>query len=400
MFIAKTVAGKFISTLNYSKHQLELLKDKETFLCPSCQDEVYLKVGMKKTPHFAHKHVCHAVTEGETEEHLKGKKILFSWLYSQLRQVEMEKYIPEISARPDVFAVWKNKKIAIEFQCSIIPSNDINRRTDNYQRIGIETVWIVHQKHLRTLKNNTIKMNEFLQSFIQLKNKNLYLFSLNPSFNEFSIHTHILPISKKLSLFASYHQPLLNKCFFHTLFRKKPFPTQLFDQWVQLTQSWLFRLPLQPFARKIPLLNILYHQFLHPLQLPPIVGLPLPLMYLIENPPLDWQARIWLSLLKSKGVGDSIEKSLIRKWFYQQIYDQSIKQRDIRNITMENVYERIREYFELLVELGYLVENKEYYIVNKPLNHLKTNVEMNIKHREHFFKTMKGKIITYYMKKY
>jgi len=400
MFIAKTADGKLISTLNMSKHQLGLMKDRETFLCPSCQDEVFLKVGNKKTPHFAHKNVCHAVTEGETEQHLKGKKILFTCLQQQMNQVEMEKYIPEISARPDVFAVWNNKKIAIEFQCSGIPSDEIKRRTDNYQRIGIETVWIVHKKHLRTLKNNTMKINDFLQSFIQLENKNLYFFSLNPSSNEFSIHTHILPISKKVSLFASYHHSLWNKYFFHSLFGKKPFPTQLFDQWVQLSQSWLFRLPLQPFARKVPLLHILYHQFLHPLQLPPTVGLPLPLMYLIENPPLDWQTRIWLSLLKSKGVGDSIEKRLIKKWFYQQIYNQSIKQRDIRNITLENVYEMFKGYFELLVELEYLDENKEYYIITKPLDHLENNIEINLKRREQFFHSMKGKIITFYMKKY
>ena len=66
-------------------------KRKETYFCPSCNEPVYLKKGEIMIPHFAHYQTCtqFVFSEGETKEHLSGKKELARWFYLLVAEVEV-----------------------------------------------------------------------------------------------------------------------------------------------------------------------------------------------------------------------------------------------------------------------------------------------------------------------
>lgn len=64
MFIAKSKTGEYISLFHQPHHQLIRLKENGPFFCPACDQELILKVGAKKIPHFAHKTLCPIKPEG------------------------------------------------------------------------------------------------------------------------------------------------------------------------------------------------------------------------------------------------------------------------------------------------------------------------------------------------
>lgn len=118
------------------------------FSCPGCKKKVILKKGQVKIPHFAHlkKEGCASFSEGETEEHLKGKLDLYNWLKSLKMPVQLEPYLSELQQRPDILTIIDGVQIAIEFQCSPISIETIKKRTEGYVSQGYKVVWIVGQK--------------------------------------------------------------------------------------------------------------------------------------------------------------------------------------------------------------------------------------------------------------
>jgi len=123
------------------------------YFCSACQGNVTLKRGEIKLAHFAHlsKATCDAFSEGETEEHLKGKLGLYQSLENQGMTVQMEAYLPELKQRPDVLVTVNGMKIAIEFQCSPIPIDTIRSRTEGYLLNGYAVMWVLGKKlHVKT----------------------------------------------------------------------------------------------------------------------------------------------------------------------------------------------------------------------------------------------------------
>lgn len=128
---------------------------KEEYVCPCCQAPVFLKQGNLKQAHFAHYHqtTCQVFSEGETEEHLLGKKMLFEWFVNQGIPCQLEAYLPGLKQRPDLL-VWLNSKtpIVFEFQCSSLSPNRMIERTEGYQNNQYEVYWILGSKFKFTQK--------------------------------------------------------------------------------------------------------------------------------------------------------------------------------------------------------------------------------------------------------
>jgi competence protein CoiA len=126
---------------------------KSGYYCPGCKQPVYFKAGQSITPHFAHypDHSCDVFSEGETSEHLEGKRQLFEWLMKENEKVEMEAYLPQLKQRPDLLWTTKSgEKIAIEFQCSSLPKERMLERTRGYRQKKYKVLWILGNKfHLK-----------------------------------------------------------------------------------------------------------------------------------------------------------------------------------------------------------------------------------------------------------
>lgn len=112
------------------------------FYCPGCQEPVLLKKGPLKCPHFAHYAAanCEVFSEGETEEHVLAKELLYEWLADEA--IEIEAVLPDLQQRPDLLA----GKTAIEVQCSALSWGRFVQRTKNYLAYDYFPWWLLGKR--------------------------------------------------------------------------------------------------------------------------------------------------------------------------------------------------------------------------------------------------------------
>lgn len=147
MIYAELQNGKKISAAGYSQILTNQgdLQTKNILHCPGCKERVFFKNGEQKISHFSHyrESNCLSFSEGETQAHLSGKIKLLEWCEKQSLSVEMEAWLPKLKQRPDLLiTLADDRKIALEYQCSPIPSKKIKERTEGYHSIGCEVLWI------------------------------------------------------------------------------------------------------------------------------------------------------------------------------------------------------------------------------------------------------------------
>lgn len=123
---------------------------KKILLCPVCDKPYEYCHGEVKTPYFRHmdKEECEdKYSESETEEHLNGKRDLYEWIKKQIgvTNAVLEGWIPETKQRPDIMFDYNNKKYVIEYQCSPIATEYIERH-ELYQAAGFTDIWIAGVK--------------------------------------------------------------------------------------------------------------------------------------------------------------------------------------------------------------------------------------------------------------
>lgn len=130
---------------------------RDGYSCPGCHEPVILRRGRHKIAHFAHRPGSHCqLGEGETPEHLLGKRQLLQWYQQQGRRVELEVYLPQINQRPDLLLTDGNRRVAIEFQCSPLSLQRLLERNAGYRRCGIHYHWLLgepyQKRHLQAAK--------------------------------------------------------------------------------------------------------------------------------------------------------------------------------------------------------------------------------------------------------
>lgn len=146
------VVGKnLVDTFSFKDEKLREWSNKAMLKCPVCNEKMVYCHGDFKIPYFRHEknNDCPDVySEGITEEHLKGTRILYEWLKNQegIINLQLEKWISETKQRPDIYFERKEgniiKKYAIEFQCSPIATK-YNERHDLYRLNNINDIWIL-----------------------------------------------------------------------------------------------------------------------------------------------------------------------------------------------------------------------------------------------------------------
>lgn len=142
------VGKKKIYVFDKTKEELRRWSKKGLLKCPVCNEELIYRHGELRVPHFAHKQDSDCdfgQKEPETEEHAKGKELLFKWLKQQslIVDVELEKWMPEIKQRPDIwFKDNKGSEYCVEYQCSPITFGYIKNRNDLYELNNVTPIWI------------------------------------------------------------------------------------------------------------------------------------------------------------------------------------------------------------------------------------------------------------------
>lgn len=130
----------------YSKEELKTWANKNIIKCPVCGKSYEYCHGQINSPYFRHKDKAeceYLYTEPETEEHIKGKIALYEWIKQQdgVTNAILEAWLPETKQRPDIMFEYGGGKWVIEFQCSPISTEFLERHT-LYQASGINDIWI------------------------------------------------------------------------------------------------------------------------------------------------------------------------------------------------------------------------------------------------------------------
>lgn len=130
----------------YSKEELKTWASKDIIKCPVCGKSYEYCHGQINTPYFRHKDKAecdYLYSEPETEEHIKGKIALYEWIKQQdgVTNAILEAWLPETKQRPDIMFEYGGDKWVIEFQCSPIATEQIERHR-LYEVAGIKDFWI------------------------------------------------------------------------------------------------------------------------------------------------------------------------------------------------------------------------------------------------------------------
>jgi competence CoiA-like predicted nuclease len=118
--------------------------------CQLCGASMFIKAGPLIRPHFSHYSDCksdYKIGHVETPEHLYGKmelKQLLKEQFSNLDRIEIdyEVAIPEIKRIADVLVTFPmGWRMAHEIQLANISTDELEERTNDYLRAGIDVYW-------------------------------------------------------------------------------------------------------------------------------------------------------------------------------------------------------------------------------------------------------------------
>ncbi|MBM7636578.1 competence protein CoiA [Streptococcus saliviloxodontae] len=138
MLIAKDAQGELYSCLD------QVIERRIQYYCPACSGPLVFKSGAVMRSHFAHQSLkdCQFFHENESSEHLSLKAQLYSSL-AETEKVEIEKVLPDIQQIADLMV---NDRLALEVQCSPLSIERLRERTNSYQEVGIQVLWLLGKR--------------------------------------------------------------------------------------------------------------------------------------------------------------------------------------------------------------------------------------------------------------
>lgn len=304
--------GERMNALHYSKEWLYVVKHSDSFYCPVCQGEVLLKIGEKMKPHFAHrKNQCLLQLERESPYHLHGKELLYNWLISQGKSVELEPYIRSIQQRPDLLLTSGQTKVALEYQCSVIPAEQFIKRTKSYWSEGIRVLWILGGNQFKRTGVQWLRTSSFHTLFTQQATPPSLLYFC-PSSKAFFRCSPVIPFSSYQSYSHIQYLPLHTTRFSSIFIQSNIQLSQLKHEWNKKKRRWRENGLYSLFRSHSEFFLFLYERGIPPSLFPSEVAIPLPSLIGIHTPALFWQSFMLLEEIDRLQVGESFS---IRKMY-------------------------------------------------------------------------------------
>lgn len=387
MFSAIQKDGKLFSL--FPRHSRDKLKEKkkhEEFICPECLDKVILKLGTRRMEHFAHQKnsQCSESYESESDYHLNGKLQLYEWLENKQLKPLLEPYYSSIRQRPDIAFMYQDQQYALEFQCSPIPHELMNKRTKRYHQMHAPVIWILGGKNINRKGERKVSLTNFDYLFASKSpSGSWYLPAYCPSSKIFILLNNLSPVSTRKA-FADFSIIPLSKFQLQNLFNcpeKSPFTCQEWKKEIQ-QQKWnlQFRGGLQN-----DLLKDLYESGLNLSLLPPLIGIPVCDAPMIESPPLVWQAYLFLDHLYNREVGTIITVNDIFQKYVIHHEKGRIKERVLPLTANYSRLLPLIQYFQKLVHLGLLEALNTYTFRLKERVYVPEHPVMQQKLEEQFY---------------
>ncbi len=343
---------------NWRREDLVQLRSKETFRCPVCQEEVIMKLGTKKIWHFAHKKdsSCRDEYEPESMYHLFGKKQLYRWLEKQNYVIELEKHLPILNQRPDLYLPSQSPPVAFEFQCSSLSAELIYKRTSSYLQGAIHPIWILGEKRISHLNGATYRLDDLALNALQYPpddSRRPYLLYYCPLTSAFTILHSIIPYSSQTIFAARKTIPLHKAHFPMVLPSPKSLPTDFISFWIQK----VFKNRLYLHVNRDESVVLMKHRLIDsgavPSLFPIEAGVPSNYMYWFETPSFVWQTILLIDIIKPLPVGASFQFKDVYKPFLHLIKTYRIKVRHNLHSDSHLSY-AIMDYLKCLRKAGLL----------------------------------------------
>lgn len=128
------------------------------YQCLECKRAVRLRKGLHKRAHFYHIDPTPSCRlNGKSLTHI-ALQLYIQDLFSK-ESLSLEYRFDSIDRIADCF--HHEKKLVFEIQCSPISENEVKRRTSDYNSLGFNVIWILHEKEFN--KYRLTAAEQFLQ---------------------------------------------------------------------------------------------------------------------------------------------------------------------------------------------------------------------------------------------
>ncbi|WP_084172115.1 competence protein CoiA family protein [Atopococcus tabaci] len=343
--------------------------NKGKYVCPGCGAPVYLKKGTIRVPHFSHykQSDCRVFSEGETEEHLEGKQLLYDWLTISGISVQMEAYIPELKQRPDLLCWMQDgTPLAVEFQCSRLSMERMLERTEGYEEKGYFVLWILGKNFFLNKR-----LSPFQKLFLtEAHAQNILFFQLDVRKKElsiaydFSFHpksTRTCYRKRALSLTEPLHEQA--QVFYQIKAkRREPRPTNLLLMQENLYQKRNYR-----DKEVVRFLHEIYEEGDNLISLPVETYLPVKTEWMIESLSFRWKYAL-LRWWQNKEVGSVVHQEEVEQTIKELQQAGRLKFCLSPMINEKTFHTPIQEYVQLLCQRGLLaaVSSTEWVVLSYP----------------------------------
>lgn len=355
MFIATSKSHGRCNLLDYTRQEIELFR-KVTWSCLSCQTPVTLKNGSQIAPHFAHRAEasCQSFSEGESEEHLRGKALLAQWCEQDNLVYELEAYLPELQQRPDLLI---DETIALEFQCSRLPLELLVKRTENYLAHGYTVIWIFGSHFF--LKKQLSQLQ--LATLAYSSQVGFYLWQLDGQKAQLTLNYFIEEvIGAQHAHFKQKHWQLGQASLLEILAFPQTNQVKLERHYSSqaIILNYLKRLPrrLQNKQQSTLQLQLIFYRYgTHLAELSNLYFLPVTRSLLVGDEIILWRWQVWQILLKEDAVSLETLWQELKGFSQGQASFQQAQPLIPKDLTLSLL---IDEYLICLTELGFIQLSK------------------------------------------
>lgn len=121
-------------------------ESKHTYFCPQCSEPVRLKKGVVRAAHFFHiARTPECRLSQKTYLHALIQEMIYERLPS--REKRLEHPFSSIARIADVVSF--DQRAVFEVQISNIKVEEMKRRTRDYKKVALDTVWVLHERRFK-----------------------------------------------------------------------------------------------------------------------------------------------------------------------------------------------------------------------------------------------------------
>ncbi|MCZ8533029.1 competence protein CoiA [Psychrobacillus psychrodurans] len=295
---AVTADGEIIIPAQYPRIFLDKLKTSKKFSCIQCNEQVILKNGLIKIPHFAHIRNISCTTafsEGESEDHLNGKLHLYEFFQKHSSPVQLEAYLPSLHQRPDLYVQSEPYPIAIEFQCSQIPITAIQQRTEGYIAKQIIPIWILRTpttSEFPLQEIGTMQLSAYRQQFFYSTPNGKIIITYCPHSKNFHYISNLMHVKANNYIVKVKKLSMEKQSWPFAIIKRNSW--EEFQKYLNIYKHHRFKQidNLFFFNRKgiqSPFLQICYRWRIHPKNLPMFIGIPTKHASIFSKHAVEWQ---------------------------------------------------------------------------------------------------------------